>query len=355
MFWKRSDWILTLSLLVLAAASLLILFSGDRALFNQQLVWYGIGISAMLIMTRIDWRPLINYPWVMYGIYGVAIILLIATLFATPIRNIRGWLVLGPWQFQTSEFVKLALLIIFSSFWAKAHIGIAHLKNVVASFVFFIVPAGLVLMQPDMGSALILFGVWFGYLLVSGIQWKHLMIAAALFLIAGGISWGYVLADYQKERVIGLFYPEQDPLGINYNVIQSKIAIGSAGWLGKGFGQGTQVRLGFLPEAETDFIFAAFIEEWGLIGGLIALLAFITVLIRIVLAGLGSTNNFSRMFCLGAVILFLLHFILNTGSAIGLLPVVGVPFPFLSYGGSNLLTSLMIVGIIQGIVIRSKF
>ena len=352
---KRMDWILNSSLAVLALASLLILFSGDRALFNQQLVWYGVGIVAMVMMTRIDWRPLINYPWVIYGIYSIAIVLLIATLFATPIRNIRGWLVLGPWQFQTSEFVKLSLLIVFSSFWAKAHIGIAHLKNVAASFLFFIVPATLVLMQPDMGSTLILFGLWFGYLLVSGIQWKHLLIAAALFLIASGISWNYGLAGYQKERVIGLFYPEQDPLGVNYSVIQSKIAIGSAGWLGKGFGRGTQVRLGFLPEAETDFIFAAFIEEWGLIGGVVALVAFMTVLIRIIFAGLASTNNFSRMFCLGAVILFLVHFILNNGSAIGLLPVIGVPFPFLSYGGSNLLTSLMIVGIIQGIVIRSKF
>ncbi len=353
---KKQDWILNGSILFLAIASLLSLASSRQPLFLQQLVWYVLGIGAMYVVAQLDWRPLINYPRLIHSLYLGSILLLGATyLFAPRIRGIKGWLVLGPWQFQTSEVAKLALIIILSSFWAKAHIQIARLGNVARSLVYFVIPTFLVLLQPDMGTALILFGIWFGYLLVSGIKWKHLLAAGGLFVITGFILWLYALAPYQKDRIIGLFYPERDPLGINYNVIQSKIAIGSADWFGKGFGQGTQVRLGFLPEPETDFIFSAFVEEWGLTGGLLVVAAFILVLIRISIAGLQSDNNFSRMFCLGIVMMFLLHFLINIGSALGFLPVIGIPFPFLSYGGSNLLTSLVAIGIIQGIIVRSQF
>lgn len=353
---KKQDWLLNSAILFLALAGLASLLSSAKDLFYQQLVWYFFGFAVMILISQIDWRPLVSSPRFIYGIYFFSIILLILTYFlATPIRDVRSWLTIGPLQFQTSEFAKLALIIIFSVFWAKAHVGIAHLKNLAISFFYFLIPAFLIAIQPDLGSALILFGIWFGYLLISGIRWGHLLAAFFIFLIAGSFLWANVLQDYQKERVLGLFYPERDPLGTNYSVIQSKIAIGSAGFLGKGFGQGTQVQLGFLPEAQTDFIFAAFIEEWGLLGGALVILAFLVLVIRIIKIGLVSENNFSKLICLGAVIMFMSHFVLNTGSNLGLLPVVGVPFPFLSYGGSNLLINLMIIGIIQSIVLRSRF
>ena len=143
-----------------------------------------------------------------------------------------------------------------------------------------------------------------------------------------------------------------DPLGINYNVIQSKIAIGSAGFFGKGFGQGSQVQLGFLPEAQTDFIFAAFTEEWGMIAGIFLLVAFAVMVFRIIKIGLAADNNFSRFVCLGTVVLLIVQFVLNTGSNLGLTPVIGVTFPFLSYGGSSLLTNFILIGIIQSVFIR---
>ncbi len=353
---KKQDWILNSAIFFLALAGSLSLFSSDKNLFYQHLLWYLIGLAAMIFVSQIDWRPFINRSQIIAGIYVAAIILLVLTWFFAPsIRGAKSWLVIGPVNFQASEFAKLALIIIFSSFWAKAHIGIAHIKNLAKSFFYFAAPAILVMVQPDFGTALVLFGIWFGYLLISGIKWKHLIIALVIFSVAGAFFWVNFLEDYQKARITGLFYPEKYALGINYSVTQSKIAIGSAGFLGKGFGGGTQVQLGFLPEAHNDFIFAAFIEEWGLLGGFLVVAAFMALVVRIIQIGLASANNFSRLICLGTVIMLMLHFILNTGSNLGLLPVIGVSFPFLSYGGSNLLSNLILIGIIQSIVTRSKY
>jgi rod shape determining protein RodA len=354
---RKQDWILNAAIGFLAIAGLISLLSvGPKQFFNQQLIWYLLGWAMVMALTRIDWRSLINYPKFIYGIYIFTIILLIVTYFlAAPIRGVRSWLVLGSFQIQTSELTKIALILVFSTFWSKAHVGIAHIKNLAISFIYFLIPAGLIAFQPDLGLVLVIFSIWFGYLLVSGIRWKHLLIALVIFIVAGIFFWFNILKDYQKDRILGAVYPERDPLGINYNVSQSKIAIGSAGFWGKGFGQGTQTQLGFLPEARTDFIFAAFTEEWGLFGGFLAIAAFLILLIRIIQIGLRSENNFARLFCLGTVILFLSHLVLNVGFNLGILPVVGVPFPFLSYGGSNLLTNLFLIGIIQSIAFRSKF
>lgn len=353
--FKRQDWILNSAVLFLAVASLAAIYSGSPALFRYQAMWFVLGFSAFFLFTKIDWRPLINYRWLIFGIYFLVLALLVATLFFAPsIRGSKSWLVFGPIQFQTSELVKAALIIVYAYFFARHHVGIARLKILTVSFGLFLLPSVLVMLQPDLGTALVLFGIWLGFLLVSGIPWRYLAVGLFLFLFISFLAWNNFLRDYQRERIIGLFNPEYDPLGVNYSVIQSKIAIGSAGFFGKGFGQGTQVQLGFLPEAETDFIFAAFVEEWGLLGGISVVAAFIVLMLRIIRIGLISENNFFRFVCLGAVIMFLLQFILNIGSVLGLIPVVGVTFPFLSYGGSSLLTNFIIIGIIQSIIIRLR-
>ncbi|MCL5017106.1 MAG: rod shape-determining protein RodA, partial [Patescibacteria group bacterium] len=342
-----------------AGAGLLSLMSANASLFYKQLVWVILGFILIVFISQIDLRPFEKYPKTIFGFYIFSILLLILTYFVAPsVRGARAWIPLGgsvfDFKFQTSEIAKLALIILFSFFWAKAHVGVGQIKNILRSFFYFAIPAVLVLMQPDLGTVLIFFSIWFGYLLISGIKLKHLMMAALIFSLALFLMWTSFLKNYQKERIMGLFYPEHDPLGINYNVIQAKIAIGSSGFWGKGFGQGTQVKLGFLPEAQTDFIFAAFIEEWGVFGALILISAFLLLLYKIIRIGLISENNFSRFFCLGSVIMFLAQFVLNVGSNLGLLPVVGVSFPFLSYGGSNLLTGVLTIGIIQGIVLKNK-
>ncbi len=353
---KRMDWVINVSLLILATASLLTIYSINYDNFIQQAVWFGLAGILILFFSQLDWRPLIIYRWMTLSVYLFSIGLLVITYFLAPlIRGTRSWLVLGPVQFQTSEFAKLALIILFSYYFASRHIEIAHWQNLMISFLYFIIPFGLILFQPDMGSALILFGLWFSYLLISEIRWRHLIIGLLIILLLIIVGWYGFLADYQKERIFGFINPDYDPLGINYNVIQSKIAIGSAGFWGKGFTQGTQVQLGFLPEATTDFIMAAFIEEWGLVGALIILAAFSLLLWRIIRIGLLAENNFSKLICLGTVIIFLIHFVFNVGSNLGLVPVIGVPFPWFSYGGSNLLTNAILIGIIQSIVARFSF
>ena len=353
---KRVDWVLNGIVLALAIFSLITISSIAPHLFWQQLIWFILGFGLILLFSQIDWRPLINHRWIIFSIYFFFVGLLgITFLFAPTIRGIRGWLVIGPFQMPTSEFVKIALIIVFAYFFARRHVGIALWRNIFIPFVYLLIPAVFVLLQPDLGSALILFGLWIGFLLVSGIRMKHIAIGLLILSTVVVWSWFSFLQGYQKERIVGLFNPEYDPLGVNYNVIQAKIAIGSAGFLGKGYGQGTQVQLGFLPEAPTDFILAALIEEWGLLGGLILIGLFFMLLFRIIRIGSLAKNNFPKLLCLGTVILFILHFIVNVGSNIGLLPVIGVPFPFLSYGGSNLLTSAALIGIVQSIANRFSF
>ncbi len=352
-FFKHQDWKLNTAVLFLGFAGLLSLLSAKPDLFYKQILFWIIGIVIAFAIISFDWRPFANHRAIVFGIYSAVIILLVATYFFAPtVRGIRGWLMVGSFQFQASEFAKLALIVVFAGFFKKRHVSIARISNLLVSFVYFLVPALLVAIQPDLGSVIVLFLIWFGFLLVSGLRPKHLIISLLIFLLIASLMWFGVLKNYQKERIIGLFFPERDVLGINYNVIQSKIAIGSAGFLGKGFGQGTQVQLGFLPEAQTDFIFAAIAEEFGLVAGFLVIAAFLWMIFRVIKIGADSNDNFSRFVCLGAAILFIAQFFLNIGSNLGLMPVVGVTFPFLSYGGSSLLTNLIIIGIIQSIVVR---
>lgn len=372
-FLKRHDWPLNLAVLFLAAASLIIIYSISPQLFRQQLLWFAIAGFFAVAFSLVNWRSLSNYRWFVWGIYIFAILLLATTLiFGSTIRGSQSWLVIGPFQFQTSELAKLALIIVFASFFTKRHIAIAHFSTLLKTFVYFLIPAALVLLQPDLGTVLVLFCLWIGFLLVSGLPWRYIFVGLAIFSLVAVAGWSSIkycskenhqsseicskfLKEYQRKRILALFNSAYEPLGANYSVIQSKIAIGSAGFFGKGFQQGTQVQLGFLPEAATDFTLAAFIEEWGLVGGLAVIGAFIFLIWRIVRIGLLSRDNFSSFVCLGTALMFLAQFALNAGSEVGLLPVIGVTFPFLSYGGSSLLINSMLVGIIQGIAARSKF
>ena len=346
--FKRQDWLLGGSIFALMCASLIMLRSISVDLFTQQLGWAVIAVLVIFIFAHIDWRALASYKWIVVSIYFFSVALLIATYFFAPtIRNTRAWLVIGPAQFQVSEFVKVALIIFFAYFFSKRHVGIARLSTIIRPFIYFLIPAGFIFAQPDMGTVIVLFCIWAGFLLVSGLPWKHIIIGFLIVAVAVGVSWFSVLKPYQKERIIGLFDPTYDPLGVNYNTIQSKIAVGSGGLFGKGFGQGTQVQLGFLPVPATDYIFSSFAEEWGLVGALGILFLFGLVIFSIIRIGLYADTNFYRFVCLGAAIMFLIQFAINVGSALGLFPVIGITFPFFSYGGSSLLINAMLIGIVQ--------
>jgi rod shape determining protein RodA len=244
------------------------------------------------------------------------------------------------------------MIIFFAYFFARRHISIGRLTTIIRPFIYFLLPAIFVFLQPDLGTVVVLFGIWLGFLLVSGLRPRHILLGFLILAILLSVGWFTILADYQKERVVALFQPNYDPLGVNYSTIQSKIAIGSGGFFGKGFGQGTQVQLGFLPEAGTDYIFSSLMEEWGLFGGLIALGFFGLVIFRIIKIGLSAEGNFYKFVCLGVVIMFLVQITINLGSALGMLPVIGITFPLLSYGGSSLLINAMLIGIVQSAAVH---
>lgn len=344
------------ALSVLAGASLLSLFSTQPNLFYYQLLWYFLGFLIIFLAAKINWRWLTAQNWFLFSFYGLTVILLIIVLFASqPIRGTNSWLILGSFRFQPSELAKISLILVYAGFFSRRHLEVSVFKNIAISFFYFILPAVLILLQPDLGMILIFFGIWFGFLIVNGLKWPRLLTGILILFLVLALLWLFFLKPYQKERIFGFFLPQENPLGTNYNVIQSKIALGSAGFFGKGFRQGTQSQLGFLPEAQTDFIFSAFVEEWGLIGGLILLAAFLTLILRIIKIGLETNGNYAKFICLGTIIAFGLQFFFNIGSALGLSPVVGITLPFFSYGGSSLLTSALLIGIIQNIAIESSF
>jgi len=345
---------LFLPLGVLLAASLLTLSSVALGSFYLQLVWIGLGLAVIALFYWYDWRPLLNNSWIVWAIYALGLALLLLTYFTGPvIRNIRGWLVLGPRNFQPVEFMKVALILVYARYFSRHHISIARWRHIGISLLYFALPAILVMLQPDLGSTLVLFGIWFGFLLVSGLPRRRLVVALLIFVIVAAGMWQYGLKDYQRARIIGTFYPERYTQGVNYSVIQSKIAIGSAGWFGKGYGQGTQTQLKFLTEPATDFIFPAFVEEWGWLAGAVVIISFLALTLRILKIGISADQNFEKLIAVGAAILFAWQFFLNIGSATGLVPVVGVTFPFLSYGGSSLLMSFGLLALVHAIALRS--
>lgn len=353
--WRSFDWFLFGAVLLLGAAGLVSLLSSARVFFWRQLLWYGLAIATVVFGSRLDWRWLINQNWFRYGLYSLSVfILIISNLQSRTIRGTKSWLTIGSFQFEPAELAKVALVILLAGFFSRRYLEAWRGKNIIVSLGLTLIPMALVAIHPDLGSALVIASIWLGFLLMSGIHYKRLAIGFFLALLVFGLLWGFYLKPYQKDRLTGFFSQSRDPLGINYNVIQSKIAIGSAGIFGKGFGAGTQTQLNFLPEDQTDFIFAAFVEEWGLLGGLVIVLTFLFLIYRIVLIGLAASTNEAKFISLGTGLIFLTHFVINLGSNLGLLPVAGIPFPFLSYGGSSLLTDAVLISILEHIKLESR-
>ncbi|MFA4999171.1 MAG: FtsW/RodA/SpoVE family cell cycle protein [Parcubacteria group bacterium] len=350
---KRADWILNAAIIFLALAGLLVLLSSSQDLFTKQIIFLGIGMIFLIATPMFDLRHLVNYRWLIFLILAFSVLLLVLTHFVgVEVNGSKSWLDFKFFRLQPSEFAKVALIVVLAAFFSGRHISIKRPIIILQSFAYFAVPMGLILMEPDLGSALILFGIWFGFLLVAGLPIKYIAVGVALFALLGVIAWNFGLKDYQKERILAVFNPEADPLGVNYNVIQSKNAIGSAGIFGKGFRQGEIVQLGFLPAAQTDFAFASFTEEWGLLGGGLVIIAFALMMWRVALIGSTAGDNFSKFICLGTMIFLGLQFAVNMGSVVGFTPVVGVAFPFLSAGGSNLIALMFLLGIVQNIAAR---
>ncbi len=346
---KKIDWLIIIAVVPIIAAGLITMksFTGETGFFGRQIVWAMVSLVAFFIVSRIDVRFL-KRSNVALGIFISAIALLVIVLIAGNIVNgAKSWLSFGAFSFQPSDVVKIALILLLAKYYSRRHVEIKHVKHVVISALYAFVPLILIFLEPDFGSAIIIFLIWFGMTLVSGISKKHLMVVFLLLLTAFGGLWLFVFEPYQKARIVNFLNPYYDIRGSGYNADQSRIAVGSGGLLGKGVGFGTQSRLQYLPEYQTDFIFAAFAEEWGFIGAIFLLILYGLLIARIIKSAFVGATNFETLFAIGFAIMLLSHILINVGMNIGIMPVTGITLPFMSYGGSHLLIEFIALGILM--------
>ena len=352
---RRFDWYLVLPILPIIILGLLTMKSlgGNDYFFNRQLIWVSLGFIAMVGISFIDWRNLKSSVLVL-ALYagGVGLLVLLALIgFAT--RGAQSWFYIGSAAVEPVEIVKFALIVLFAKYFSRRYVEMALYRHLFISFLYMIIPVALVLMQPDLGSASVLVAIWLGMVVFAGLSLRQLLFLSGGAVLAAALGWMFVLAPYQKDRITAFLNPESDPYGSGYHAIQAMIAVGSGGVFGKGVGYGTQSRLNFLPESETDFMFAAFAEEWGLIGVLILMISFGLLFIRIIQVSMRSPDNFSKLFGLGVSFLLISHIIIHIGMNVGLLPITGIGLPFMSYGGSFFLILMASIGVLQSIAMRS--
>lgn len=357
--FKKLDSVLIGSSFFLVFFGLLSIYSssigrGDFLNFKKQLIFFIAGFLLMIILSFMNWRILRKDSYLILILYFFCIVSLIGLYFFAPeIRGVRSWYQLGLISIDPIEFTKIVLIILLAKYFSSRHIEMYRFYHIVLSGCYVLLPAFLFFFQPDLGSVIILIAIWVGILLISGIKIRHFLILTMLGLIVFLSAWFFILKDYQKERIVSFINPQIDPQGISWNVNQSKIAIGSGGIFGAGFGSGPQTQYGFLPEPQTDFIFAAISEEFGLIGAAIMLGLFAVMIFRIIKIALTSGNNFPRFFATGVAILLISHIFINIGMNLGVLPIVGVPLPLVSYGGSSLIATFLALGILQSIKAES--
>ncbi|MDP3710838.1 MAG: rod shape-determining protein RodA [bacterium] len=356
---RRFDWLLTGAVLALVVIGLISLFSlsslSSFPYFNRQLVWFLLGIIFMLAVSRVDFRTFRTQSFLVFLFYLVSVLLLSVLLFAGfSVRGHSSWFKYQGFSLQPVETTKLVLIILLAKFFSKRHIEIYQVRHLLVSGVYLGIPTALVLLQPDLGSAIILVSVWVAMIVFSGMKLKHFMVLLLCMALVSGLAWSFALKPYQKARVTSFLNPYNDSKGAGYQMIQSMIAVGSGRIWGKGMGYGSQSHLNFLPEAETDFIFAAYAEEWGFAGVSIMISLLFFILWRAVRIGLRSSDNFSRLYTLGFAAMIFVQSFIHIGMNMGVLPVTGITLPFVSYGGSSLITLLIGVGILQNIRMNSR-
>lgn len=344
------DWTLFLAPLPLIIFGLITMssFTANQYYFDRQLIWAAVSISAFFFCSLIDWRFL-RRSEVVVSLYALVVVMLLALFVVGKIsKGAQSWLAFGSVALQPADFVKIVLIGMLAKYFSRRHVEIANIRHIIISGIYAFVPFILILVQPDFGSALIIFFIWLGMATVSGISKKHLMAIFAIGAIAFSIGWVFVLHPYQKARVTAFIHPLADIRGAGYNAFQSMVAVGSGQIWGKGVGYGTQSRLNFLPEYQTDFIFSAFAEEWGLIGVAFVFLLFGLIAWRLISLAMVGATNFETLFTVGVAVYLMAHFVVHVGMNIGLMPITGLPLPFMSYGGSHLLTEFIGLGMVTG-------
>lgn len=347
--FSKIDWILVGALIPIICAGLFTMssFSETNIFFNRQIIWILISFIVFFILSTIDFKFL-RKTGIIFGLYvSIIFVLILLFLIGATVKGAQGWFSFGAFSIQPSEFAKLILILVLAKYFSRRHIEIKNIRHIIVSGVYAGMLFVLVSLQPDFGSALIIFCIWFGMVLVSGISKKHIVLVFTLVAVVVGLLWNFVFYEYQKQRILTFIHPLQDIRGTGYNAYQSTITVGSGQLFGKGLGYGTQSRLKFLPEYQTDFIFAAYAEEWGFVGVIVLLSLYLVVLWRILATAVNGATNFEILFGIGITIMFVAHMLVHIGMNIGIMPVTGITIPFMSYGGSHLLVTFIALGILQ--------
>lgn len=356
---RSFDWVLFAVVALLIAFSLVMLYSltlnvdkPDFATFHQQLLYTGVGLLVALAIGVVDYRYAKGYGWVLFGA-GLALLAAVL-VFGTEIRNTKGWFILGPVTFQPVELAKLTLIIFFAKYFTEHADDLFRIRHLIISGAGTLVSAALVMAQPDFGSAFILLTAFLIVALFVNVRRLHLLFLVGGLIASVTLAWLFVLHGYQRERIRVLFQPSLDPLGIGYNVKQATVAIG-AGWLyGRGLGLGTQSQLNFLPEQKTDFIFAVIAEELGFVGAMVLLALFFLLFWRLFRIARRCRDPFASHCVFGFAAVLFIQMVMNIGMNLGVMPVIGVPLPFVSAGGSSLLMFLIGIGLVQSIHARES-
>ncbi|HEV8601071.1 MAG TPA: rod shape-determining protein RodA [Patescibacteria group bacterium] len=354
--FRYFDLIIFGSSILLLLLGLLMIYSTTLGLgpglFFRQIIFAAAGLAGLMVLAFFDYRNLRKITGLLYVV--VILGLLFVWWIGPTIRGSQRWIDLGFFRLQPAEFAKLFMVVVTAKFLDQQGEKIKDFRYVLLSLVYILIPLGLILLEPDLGSALVIFFTWLGMMAFSKINKKHLFILLIGFIIVALIAWSFLLHDYQRQRIFTFLDPNKDPKGQGYNVLQSIIAVGSGSYFGRGVGRGLQSQLKFLPERQTDFIFASTAEELGLLGSLFILALFFLLLVRIIRTFRSSRDNFGMYLSLGIFFMLLVQILINIGMNIGLLPVTGIPLPLLSYGGSSLITTLLGLGLIESIIAKRQ-
>jgi len=334
---------------LLGALNLWGIVGSGSLLFKKQIIFIAIGLSTMVALSFFNYRYLKNYSLPVLGFYFASVFLLLLTFYSQSVRGVNSWIILGSLTLEPVELAKLMLIVLMAKYFSQRHVHINDLRHIIAIGIYFSLPFAIIFLQPDLGSSIIFLAIWLGMLMAAGINKRHLFLIISAGVLIGYSAWLFALQPYQKIRITAFLDPYNDPRGSGYNIIQSKISIGSGHVFGNGLGNGSQSNLGFLPEPHNDFAFAAFTEQLGFLGISVVMIMSVIIISRILYIGSRTTSNFGKLFSVGLAVLIGAHTFISAGVNVGLLPVTGLSFSFLSYGGSHLLSLMVGLGILQSI------
>ena len=318
--------------------------------FVRGLMWTGIALVAFVVATAFDYKWLKTFSW---PLYIIEIGLLILTLaVGSGVGGSARWIAIGPFQFQFSELAKILMIVVLANYFGSRQGRLTSLPSILGACILVAPPWLLVMMQPDLGTSLVLLAILGGMLFLSGASLRWLGVLVGGTLASLPFIWNVVLRDYQKARIVGFLNPTNDLQGAGWQLHQSQIAVGSGGFFGKGLTNGTQNQLEFLPVQESDFVAAIYLEELGFLGAMLLLVLFAALLWRILVSGWRSRDPFGMMFAAGLASMILFKVIVNLGMVVGIMPITGIPLPFISHGGASLISIAIGLGILQSINIR---